>query len=116
MAAAGDALIINDNSEFDQTTTVGGPWHNMLINIGGSTPGQLFVLVKSMWCAAATGNGVYITGLSTPLTTFDWGVGESFSNGGFGFKVDNGAVAANKVLVANTVTYHSNGSGPTSFT
>lgn len=115
IAAAGDALLMFNNCEFDSTSTSGGPYDNFLVNFGASASGSMFITCSNVWIAGASGNGMHITGTAAPLVILTYDVGECFSNGAWGILVDNGAQGAGHVVIGANVDFRSNVSGATHF-
>jgi len=115
---AGDGLIMANDCQFDSTST-GGTFDNVKINLGGGVTGVVFINFGNVWIAGATGNGMHVTGNGTPLL-LTWASGTCFSNGGWGLLVDNGAGTA-KVRVGQAagsqpgVLFSSNASGDQHF-
>lgn len=111
---AGDGLIQLNDCQFDSTST-GGTFDNVKINLGGGVGGAVFINMANVWIAGSTGNGLHVTGNSTPLLLC-WSTGTCFSNAGWGVLVDNGAgqpkVRIGQAEGANSgVLFNSNTSG-----
>jgi hypothetical protein len=88
-SAASVCLILINECEFDTTNSTGS-FDNMLINPGAGCSTPTYISMVNTWIASATGNGLHVTGTSTPIKQVSWGSGQCINNGAWGVLVDNG--------------------------
>jgi hypothetical protein len=104
-SVAGDGLVTMNLCQWDSTSS-GGTFHGVLINLGVGVTGTLTVNMGTTWVAGATGDGVHITGNTTPLL-MGWASGSSEQNSGWGI---NGV---SHMALGNCVLFSGNGAGTT---